>query len=80
MGQTIEVLLDQGHAYQVGGNVYFEIAKFADYGKLSKKDLEELGGEHARLADNPDKRDPRDFALWKVDFNASRRDRAPALG
>ncbi|MEM7202626.1 MAG: cysteine--tRNA ligase [Planctomycetota bacterium] len=67
MGAIIQGLLEKGYAYQVGGNVYFEIAKFPAYGELSRKDLEELGGEHARVAANPDKRDPRDFALWKVD-------------
>ncbi len=67
MGAIIERLLQRGFAYQVNGNVYFEIAKFPAYGRLSNKDLDELGGEHARLGANPDKRDPRDFALWKVD-------------
>ena len=67
MGAIIARLLESGHAYQVNGNVYFDIARFPEYGKLSKKDLDELGGEHARVAVNPEKRDPRDFALWKVD-------------
>ena len=63
MGAIIARLLERGYAYQVGGNVYFEIGKFPAYGKLSNKDLDELGGEHARLGVNEDKRDPRDFAL-----------------
>jgi cysteinyl-tRNA synthetase len=67
MGAIIARLRQQGYAYQVGGNVYFEIAKFPGYGRLSGKDLDQLGGEHARLGANPEKRDPRDFALWKVD-------------
>ena len=67
MGEMIGRLLENGFAYQVNGNVYFDISKFPDYGKLSKKELEDLGGEHARVAENPEKRDPRDFALWKVD-------------
>ena len=67
MGEIIEGLMKKRYAYQVDGNVYFAIDQFPEYGKLSGKDLDELGGEHARLAANPDKRDPRDFALWKVD-------------
>jgi cysteinyl-tRNA synthetase len=67
MGEIIEGLMKKKYAYQVNGNVYFQIERFPDYGKLSGKDLDELGGEHARVAANPEKRDPRDFALWKVD-------------
>ena len=66
MGAIIDDLLARGIAYQVNGNVYFEIAKFPEYGKLSKKPLDELE-EGARVAVNPEKKDPRDFALWKVD-------------
>ena len=67
MGAIIGDLLAKGYAYQVeSGNVYFDIARFPDYGKLSKKVLDELE-EGARIAVNPEKRDPRDFALWKVD-------------
>jgi cysteinyl-tRNA synthetase len=66
MGAIIDDLLARGVAYQVNGNVYFEIAKFPGYGKLSKKPLDELE-EGARVAVNPEKKDPRDFALWKVD-------------
>jgi cysteinyl-tRNA synthetase len=66
MGAIIDDLLAKGVAYQVGGNVYFEIAKFPAYGRLSKKVLDELE-EGARVAVNPEKKDPRDFALWKTD-------------
>jgi len=66
MGAIVQKLLDAGYAYQVGGNVYFEIAKFPAYGQLSKKVLDELE-EGARVAVNDEKRDPRDFALWKTD-------------
>ncbi len=66
MGVIIADLLAKGIAYQVDGNVYFEIDKFQGYGKLSGKVLEELE-EGARVAVNEDKRDPRDFALWKTD-------------
>lgn len=66
MGAIIENLMKSGHAYQVNGNVYFEIDKFEGYGKLSGKVLEDLE-EGARVAVNEEKRNPRDFALWKID-------------
>ncbi len=66
MGAIIDDLLQKGFAYQVNGNVYFAIEKFPAYGKLSKKVLDDLV-EGARVAVLDEKRDPRDFALWKVD-------------
>ena len=67
MGVIIEDLLKKGVAYQVdNGDVYFEIAKFPGYGKLSGKVIDELE-EGARVAINEKKKDPRDFALWKTD-------------
>jgi cysteinyl-tRNA synthetase len=66
MGRIIDDLLHKGIAYQQNGNVYFEVAKFPGYGKLSGKVLEELEAG-ARVAVNEEKKDPRDFALWKVD-------------
>ena len=63
----IQTLLDRGFAYVVpSGEVYFEVAKFADYGKLSGKVLDDLEAG-ARVAVREEKKDPRDFALWKVD-------------
>jgi cysteinyl-tRNA synthetase len=60
-------LLERGFAYtDAAGQVYFEIAKFPAYGALSGKDIDELE-EGARVAVREEKRDPRDFALWKVD-------------
>ena len=79
MGAMIAQLLASGHAYQVNGNVYFEIAKFPGYGKLSNKVLDELV-EGARIAVNDEKRDPRDFALWKVDPNHLMQWEAPFPG
>jgi cysteinyl-tRNA synthetase len=57
-------LLDAGVAYQAGGDVYFAVGKWAEYGKLSGRDTAELQAG-ARVEVNPDKRDPLDFALWK---------------
>ncbi|HVC86888.1 MAG TPA: cysteine--tRNA ligase [Gaiellaceae bacterium] len=61
--QLIEELVDTGHAYAAGGDVYFRVASFADYGRLSgqKPDQVEQGEESSPL-----KEDPRDFALWKA--------------
>jgi cysteinyl-tRNA synthetase len=60
----IERLVAGGHAYVVEGDVYFEVRRFAAYGKLSGKNLDELL-MGARVDVDERKRDPRDFALWK---------------
>jgi len=57
-------LVDAGLAYQAGGDVYFAVGKWPEYGKLSGRDPAELLAG-ARVEVNPDKRDPLDFALWK---------------
>ncbi|MGH7388404.1 MAG: cysteine--tRNA ligase [Candidatus Rokuibacteriota bacterium] len=61
----IERLLSAGIAYVVDGDVYFEVARFPAYGKLSGKNLDELLAG-ARVEVDERKRDPRDFALWKA--------------
>ncbi len=61
--EQIKVLLKKGYAYEANGSVYFDVSKFRDYGKLSKRVLKELK-TGARVGVNPEKRDPRDFALW----------------
>jgi len=60
----IQGLIDNGGAYNVDGNVYFNIKKVKDYGKLSKKNIEDLISG-ARIAVNEDKENPMDFVLWK---------------
>lgn len=57
-------LIDAGYAYVVDGDVYFEVRKFESYGKLSKRNLDDLC-VGARVEVNEKKRDPLDFALWK---------------
>ena len=57
-------LVEVGLAYQAGGDVYFAVGKWPEYGKLSGRDTAELQAG-ARVEVNPDKRDPLDFALWK---------------
>ena len=68
MGEIIEFiagLIEKGYAYVVeGGDVYFEVEKFPEYGKLSGR-TEESGMVGVRKELEPGKRDPRDFALWK---------------
>ena len=59
-----ETLISKGLAYQVNGDVYFEVAKFSDYGRLSKRRLDDLQAG-ARVDVDERKRHPMDFALWK---------------
>ena len=60
----IEQLIERGHAYAAEGHVLFAVSSFAGYGKLSRRDPEEmLAGARVEIA--PYKRDPGDFVLWK---------------
>jgi cysteinyl-tRNA synthetase len=65
MLQMIQTLIDRGHAYASEGDVYFNVKSFKEYGKLSKKDTEDLK-VGARVAPGEKKKDPLDFALWKA--------------
>jgi cysteinyl-tRNA synthetase len=60
----IEALIAGGHAYASRDGIYFSVATFPRYGALSGKHVDELL-VGARIAENEDKRDPLDFALWK---------------
>jgi cysteinyl-tRNA synthetase len=60
----IQKLLDKGYAYEVNGNVYYDVSKFKEYGKLSGRKIEELEAG-SRVEVNPEKQHPSDFALWK---------------
>jgi cysteinyl-tRNA synthetase len=57
-------LIDKGYGYAVGGNVYFRVRKTGDYGKLSKRSLEQMMAG-ARIEASEAKEDPMDFVLWK---------------
>jgi len=57
-------LIERGHAYEANGSVYFDVASFKEYGKLSGRSVEEMEAG-ARVAVNAEKRHPADFALWK---------------
>jgi cysteinyl-tRNA synthetase len=60
----ISHLVDRGHAYQAGSDVYFKVDSFPDYGKLSKQQVAEMRhGDRIEVDDI--KADPLDFALWK---------------
>jgi cysteinyl-tRNA synthetase len=62
MVELMQRLIDRGHAYAAGGDVYFAVESYADYGALSGQRLDEVQqGEHAAGG----KRDQRDFTLWK---------------
>lgn len=68
--QDVQELIDRGHAYPTSTGVYFDAATFEDYGALSGR-TEEDGAAGARIAVDEEKRDPRDWALWKLDDESS---------
>jgi len=61
----VSTLIERGYAYQVNGDVCYQVRKFEGYGKLSGRDLDELLAG-ARVEVDERKRDPLDFALWKA--------------
>lgn len=63
MIKIVEKLIEKDLAYEKNGNVFYDVEKFEEYGKLSNKKIDDL--KHgARLEDHPDKKHPYDFALW----------------
>jgi cysteinyl-tRNA synthetase len=66
MVDYIETLIEKGYAYEVNGNVYFDVMKFKSYGRLSGNTVEQMK-PGARIEINPEKNHPADFALWKQD-------------
>ncbi len=64
----IGMVLDRGYAYEAGGSVYFEVAKFPKFGSIShytRDQMLELAAERGGNVDDPHKRDPLDFVLWQ---------------
>lgn len=67
MISLIGTLIDKGYAYDKDGTVYFRTRKFKDYGKLSKKNIDDLEAGHRdiKVVGEESKEDPLDFVLWK---------------
>ena len=64
----IGMVLDRGYAYEAGGSVYFDVARFGGFGSVSHYDRHEmlrLARERGGNVDDPNKRDPLDFVLWQ---------------
>ena len=71
MQELVQLLIDRGHAYEVDGDVYFDVRSYDGYGQLSGRDVEDMESGHRTLrADGQGlegrKRDEADFALWKA--------------
>jgi cysteinyl-tRNA synthetase len=64
MLEMIDTLIKKGHAYEKNGTVYYRTRSFPEYGKLSKKKIDELE-VGSRIAVSEEKEDPLDFVLWK---------------
>lgn len=62
--ELVQRLIAAGHAYESNGSVYFDVAGYKDYGKLSHRNVEEMEAG-ARVGVNDEKHHPADFALWK---------------
>ncbi len=62
--EVIRGLVERGYAYEAEGNVWYDVARFKDYGKLSHRSLDEMRAG-ARVEADPTKRNWADFALWK---------------
>ena len=61
---TIEALIDKGYAYELNGDVLFDVTKYSEYGKLSNQKTDQLEAG-ARIEVGENKRNPQDFVLWK---------------
>lgn len=67
MIRMIGTLIEKGHAYEANGTVYFKTRSFDGYGKLSKKNIDDLEAGHRdiKVRGEEGKQDPLDFVLWK---------------
>jgi cysteinyl-tRNA synthetase len=62
----VSELVTRGFAYEAGGDVYFRVARYPDYGRLSRQRVDDVDGQDEEEHPNPLKQDSRDFALWKA--------------
>lgn len=62
--ELVKTLIAKGYAYEANGSVYFDVSKFAEYGKLSGRKVEDMMAG-ARVEVSEEKKHPADFALWK---------------
>jgi cysteinyl-tRNA synthetase len=62
----IAELIDRGFAYAADGDVYFRVARYPEYGQLSRQRVDEVEGQDEAERAGARKEDPRDFALWKA--------------
>lgn len=67
MIEMIQTLIDRGYAYEANGTVYYRTRQFLGYGKLSKKNLDDMQSGHRdiQVTGEEEKEDPADFVLWK---------------
>lgn len=67
MIEMVKTLIEKGYAYEVNGTVYFRTRRFEEYGKLSKKNLDDLrsGNRSLLVSGEDEKEDALDFVLWK---------------
>ncbi len=68
MLEITQALIDKGHAYESGGNVYFSVSSDPEFGKLShipRDQMLPIANERGNTPDDPNKRDPLDFVLWQ---------------
>ena len=66
--EMIEIIIDNGYAYEKNGSVYFDLMNFTKkykYGKLSNTNLDDIINESRELFGSDEKKNPQDFALWK---------------
>jgi len=68
MLEITQALIEKGHAYESGGNVYFSVSSDPEFGKLShipRDQMLPIANERGNTPDDPNKRDPLDFVLWQ---------------
>jgi L-cysteine:1D-myo-inositol 2-amino-2-deoxy-alpha-D-glucopyranoside ligase len=68
MLEITQALIDKGHAYESGGNIYFSVSSDPEFGKLShipRDQMLPIANQRGNTPDDPSKRDPLDFVLWQ---------------